>query len=156
LANDSELIEFVWRLVGLALTGDATEHLLVVFHGNGANGKTLIHNVLLALLGDHYSVKCPPDLFLVRKGETHPTERAILHGKRLAICSETPQGRRLNESLVKELTGGEPITTRRMREDFWTFDPTHKLILSTNYKPAITGSDDGIWRRLRLVPFTVQ
>jgi putative DNA primase/helicase len=155
-AGDAELVEFCQRLCGLFLSGDVTEHLLIVCHGNGANGKSLLLNILLALLGTDYAVKCPPDLFLWRKGETHPTERAILHGKRLAVCSETPQGRHLNESLIKEMTGGEPITARRMREDFWSYDPTHKLVVATNYKPAISGDDDGIWRRLRLIPFEVK
>ena len=142
--GDGELLDFWQRLCGLFLTGDVSEHLLIVCHGGGANGKTLLLNTLMALLGTDYAVKCPPDLFLWRKGEAHPTERAILHGKRLAVCSETPQGRHLNESLIKEMTGGKPITARRMREDFWTFDPTHKLLVASNYKPAISGDDDGI------------
>jgi putative DNA primase/helicase len=113
-------------------------------------------NALMEMLGIDYTLKAPPDLLVVRHGESHPTERACLFGKRLVVASETPQGRRLNEALVKELTGGERITGRRMREDFWDFWPSHKFILSTNHRPVIRGTDDGIWRRVRLVPFTVQ
>jgi putative DNA primase/helicase len=87
--------------------------------------------------------------------DRHPTERADLFGKRLVAAIETQEGRRINEALVKELTGGDPIRARRMREDFWEFLPTHKIILATNHKPEIRGTDHAIWRRVKLVPFTV-
>jgi putative DNA primase/helicase len=80
---------------------------------------------------------------------------ASLHGKRFVAAIETSEGARLDEARVKELTGGDTITARRMREDFWTFRPTHKLALVTNHKPTIRGTDHAIWRRLRLIPFTV-
>src|SRR5205823_5889427 len=86
----------------------------------------------------------------------HATEQAQLFGMRLVVASESEQGARLKESLVKSLTGGERIRARRMREDFWEFDPTHKIILQTNYKPRVRGTDEGIWRRLRLVPFVAR
>src|SRR5207237_1181559 len=88
------------------------------------------------------------------KGDAHPTERADLFGKRLVVCNETEEGRRLAEALVKDLTGGDRIRARRMREDFWEFAPTHKIILCTNHKPKIRGTDHAIRRRVRLVPFT--
>lgn len=153
--GDTELIVFMQRLCGLILTGDVREHILLVLWGKGANGKSTLVNVLLELLGRDYAIKAPPDLLMARKGESHPTERADLYGRRLVVCSETPQGRRLNEALVKDMTGGEPIRARRMREDFWEFEPTHKVFLCTNHKPAILGTDEGIWRRIRLVPFEV-
>jgi putative DNA primase/helicase len=93
---------------------------------------------------------------MARTHEAHPTERADLHGKRLVVAVETEDGRRLAESLVKELTGGDTIRARRMKENFFEFAPTHKLVLCTNHKPTIRGSDNGIWRRIRLVPFNAR
>jgi putative DNA primase/helicase len=93
---------------------------------------------------------------MAKKGETHPTDQAGLFGRRLAVCMETPEGRSMDEARMKALTGGDLITARRMREDFWTFAPTHKLILATNHKPNIRTTDHGTWRRQKLVPFTVQ
>jgi putative DNA primase/helicase len=98
----------------------------------------------------------PPGLLVVKRGETHPTERAILFGKRLVVDMESAEGARLNEQFVKQMTGGDKITSTRMREDFWDFWPTHKVLLCTNHKPKIKETKDAIWRRLRLIPFTVR
>ena len=100
-------------------------------------------------------LKAAPDLFMAKKGESHPTDRADLFRKHLVVAIETEQGRRLNEVLVKEMTGGDRIRARRMREDFWEFSPTHTVLMATNHKPAVTGTDHGIWRRLKLIPFSV-
>ena len=81
--------------------------------------------------------------------------RTDLYGRRLAACNETEANRSLAESLVKELTGGDPIRARRMHENYWEFLPTHKIILACNHKPIIRGTDDAIWRRVKLVPFNV-
>jgi putative DNA primase/helicase len=91
----------------------------------------------------------------VRRGESHPTERAVLFGKRLVVDVESAEDARLNENLVKQLTGSDRITARRMREDFWEFAPTHKLMLCTNHRPEIKETKNAIWRRIKLVPFTV-
>jgi putative DNA primase/helicase len=90
------------------------------------------------------------------KNRRHPTEQADLFGKRVVICQETAEGRRFDEVLVKQLTGGDAITARRMHEDNWSFEPTHKLWLSTNHKPEIKGTDHAIWRRMRLIPFSAK
>ena len=108
-ADDGELIGYLQRLVGYSLTGDVSEHILPFFYGDGANGKSTFVEVCLRMLGPDYSMKAPPDLLLAKRGESHPTERADLHGKRLVACIETEEGRRLAESLVKELTGGDRI-----------------------------------------------
>lgn len=145
--------DFVQRLIGYSLTGVVREHVLPVFYGSGGNGKGTLVNTLGAILGD-YARAVPADL-LMRKtgGDQHPTERATLLGLRLAFASETEAGRQLAESTVKGLTGGDPISARFMRQDFFEFLPSHKLILSTNHRPQIKGSDAGIWRRVRLVPW---
>ncbi|MGH7434759.1 MAG: DNA primase family protein, partial [Polyangiaceae bacterium] len=88
--------------------------------------------------------------------DRHPTEVADLHGKRLVICNETSRSRAWDEATVKDVTGGDRLTARRMREDFWSWDPTHKLVVWGNHKPPIRNVDDGIRRRLRLVPFNVR
>jgi P4 family phage/plasmid primase-like protien len=151
---DGELIAFVQRLLGHCLTGDVTEQKLPIFWGVGANGKSTLVNAICATLGPDYGMKANADLLMSSRGERHPTELASLFRMRLVVASETHQGRGLNESLVKDLTGGERIRARRMREDFWEFDPTHKIVLLTNHKPRVAGMDEAIWRRLRLVPFT--
>lgn len=155
LGEDKELIRFVQRLVGLCLTGLTEEHILPVFYGTGANGKSTLVNVILDLLGRDYAMKAPTDFLMAKRSDSHPTEKADLFGKRFVACVETEDGRRLSESLVKELTGGDRVRARRMREDFWEFASTHKVCLVTNHRPEIRGTDHGIWRRIKLVPFDV-
>jgi P4 family phage/plasmid primase-like protien len=152
--EDKELIDYFQRLCGLALTGMVTDLYLPILWGKGSNGKSTLISVLLDLLGD-YAMKAPCELLMAGSGNRHPTERATLFGKRLVVVVETEDGQRLRESQVKELTSFEPISARRMREDFWSFKPTHKPWLCTNHKPEVRGTDHGIWRRLKLVPFNV-
>jgi len=147
------LIDFMRRLLGYALTGDTREHVLPVFWGRGANGKSTLLESYMHALGPDYSGKATADLLLAKRSDGHPTAIADLHGKRFLACVETGDGRRLNEALVKELTGGDTLKARRMYEDFWQFAPTHKLALCSNHKPTVRGTDLGIWRRLRLIPF---
>jgi putative DNA primase/helicase len=154
-SGDKDLIGYVQRLVGHSITGVTREHLLIFLFGDGANGKSTFCEILLKLLGLDYGMKAAPDLLMAKRGESHPTDRADLFGKRLVACIETEEGRRLNESLAKELTGGDRIRARRMREDFWEFTPTHHVWMAGNHKPAITGTDHGIWRRVKLIPFDV-
>lgn len=154
-ADDQELIGFMRRAVGMSLTGSTSEHALFFCFGGGANGKSTFIETALALLGDDYATKAPSELLLAKK-TGHPTELTTLWGRRLVACTETDDGRRLAESQVKELCGGDKLTARRMREDFWTFSPTHKLWLASNHKPRVKGTDHGIWRRIKLIPFNVR
>lgn len=155
LAGNRELIAYTQRLVGYCLTGSTREHVLPFLYGVGANGKSTFVSTVLAMLGEDYSIKAPTDLLLMKTHDTHPTERADLYGKRFVACVEAEDGRRLAESLVKELTGGDRVRARRMREDFWEFQATHKIWLAANHKPVVRGTDHGIWRRIKLLPFTV-
>jgi putative DNA primase/helicase len=150
-----DLIEFLQRAVGYSLTGDVREQVLLFCFGNGANGKSTFLNAIQSVLGNDYAGTAAPGLLLANHGEHHPTELASLHGKRFIESIETEDGRRLNEALLKSLTGGDAITARRMRENFWQFRPTHKLWVAGNHKPTIRGQDLGVWRRIRLIPFTV-
>src|SRR5215208_420612 len=147
-----EVRTFFKRLCGYAITGDVSEHILPVLYGTGANGKSTILNALLESAGE-YGMQAAPDLLIAKRGG-HPTEVADLFGMRLVASIEVEDGRRLAEALVKSLTGGDKVRARRMRQDFWQFDPTHTAFLCTNHKPEIRGTDNAIWRRIRLIPFT--
>jgi putative DNA primase/helicase len=146
--------EFLPRLLGHALEGRVVEHVLPIFHGTGANGKSTLVDAVLFALGDYADV-ADPELLTARTFDAHPTGNADLFGLRLAVLHESDQGRRLAEGTVKRLTGGDRVKARRMREDFWSFDPTHIFVMLTNHKPLVRGTDEGIWRRLRLIPFEV-
>lgn len=154
MGGNKALVDFLQKAAGLSLTGDTTEHVLLILYGVGRNGKSTFLNTMLSILGD-YAIEAAPNLLLTGKNDRHPTELADLFGKRMVIATETGEGRRLAEDLVKQLTGGDKIKARRMREDFWEFWPTHKLWLATNHKPVIKGTDLAIWSRLKLVPFSI-
>ena len=153
--NDKDMIAFVQRAVGHALTGIIREHILHVWRGVGQNGKSTLAEILQVVLGD-YAMPAAPGLLIERHNDQHPTERAELRGMRLVVCGESKDGARLDEEKVKLLTGGDRIKGRYMRQDFFFFSPTHKLVLFTNHKPIIRGNDVGIWRRIMLWPFEVQ
>src|SRR5216683_6275658 len=136
-SNNQNVIAFMKRLLGYFLTGSVREQILPIFWGGGSNGKSTLIGTVLAVLGQDYGIKAAADLIITKRADSHPTERADLFGKRLAVCIETEENRRLAESLVKDLTGGDRLRARRMREDNWEFDPTHKLVLCTNHKPEI-------------------
>jgi putative DNA primase/helicase len=154
MGGSVELVDYLARLIGYALTGKVHEHIVGFMFGGGANGKSTCLGAVHAMLGD-YASPAPRGLLFRRHGERHETEYATLHGRRFVTCSEIEEGQAFDEALVKDLSGGDPISCRRMREDHWTFLPTHKLFLAGNHKPAVRGDDEGIWRRIRLVPWTV-
>lgn len=144
---------FMQRLAGYWLTGLTDPPYLAVLYGIGANGKTTVVETISHVLGD-YATAAPRGLLTVKYGSGNPaTELASLHGKRLVVTSETSEGCRLDEELIKAMTGSDRITARKLYHDYFTFSPTHKLALLTNHKPIVRGQDEGIWRRLLLVPF---
>ena len=150
------LVMYLQRLVGYTLTATTQEHLLMFCYGAGANGKSTFLRVLQDLLGPYGCAMPRTLLFTSKPGEVHPTELATLYGRRLGVCSEVGEDVKLDEAKLKDLTGGDPVSCRRMNEDFWTYRPTHTLWLAGNHRPVITGTDDGIWRRMHVVPWTVQ
>ncbi|MBI4563844.1 MAG: hypothetical protein HY716_04020 [Planctomycetes bacterium] len=155
MEGKDHLVRYLARMLGYCATGDVREDALWFFHGSGANGKTTVTGAISFVLGTDYSAIIAPELLLERRGEAHPTGLADLFGIRLAYTHEIDEGRKLAEGLTKQLTGRDCVKARRMREDFWSFVPTHKIILATNHKPEIHGGDYAIWRRIRLVPFNV-
>jgi putative DNA primase/helicase len=151
--GDADLVGYIQRLCGYWATGIVREQILPVLWGGGSNGKTTFLNALMGVLGSDYTMKASQELLLKKYGDSHPTEKMDLFGRRLVYCSETTEGQKLDEALVKELTGKEKIRGRRMREDTWEFDPSHKIVLLTNHKPQVGSTDHGMWRRMRLIPF---
>lgn len=150
--GDRELIEFMRRALGYSLTGDRREQVLFFFYGLGANGKSVLIDLMQWLAGD-YSLKLPASVLMQSKGERHPTELAQLRGKRLAVSSELDESSFFNESLIKELTGDAVLTARFMRQDFFEFAMTQKHVIVGNFKPRLKGGDPAIARRMLLVPF---
>lgn len=148
---DPEVRGFMQCFFGYSMTGVVREHVFPICWGVGGNGKGTLFEAVRYALGD-YSKQISSEVLLAKK-ETHPTGLADLMGLRLALASETDSGRALAEGTVKQLTGGDRISARFMRQDFFEFVPTHKLILATNSKPIVRGTDEGIWRRMRLIPF---
>ena len=154
MGGNGELIAFAQRIAGLCLTGDASEQVLFIFHGGGSNGKSVLLDTLAGLLGD-YAGEAPPDLLVARQHDQHPTELADLCGRRMIIASETEEGARLRIQLIKRLTGNARIKARFIRQDYFEFARTHKLILVTNNCPSVREATNAVWRRLLLVPFEV-
>jgi P4 family phage/plasmid primase-like protien len=149
-----ELRGFVQRAVGYSATGDTSEQCMFIHHGPGANGKSTFQEAVTAALGD-YAMRTPTETLLVKRAGGVPNDVARLKGARFVTASETEEGRRLAESLVKDLTGQDTISARFMWAEWFDFKPTHALHLSTNHKPEIRGTDPAIWRRIRLIPWAV-
>lgn len=153
MCGDAEMVAYLKRVLGYTLTGDISEQAMWILYGIGNNGKSVLVDVLMRMLGD-YAVVVAPDTLLVKRGNDNiPNDVARLHGARLVTCGEPEDGRALKEGLVKSVTGGDRITARYLRKEFFDFYPQFKLFLVTNHKPHIRGDDVGIWRRLRLVGF---
>lgn len=152
--NNTNLIDFLQRAVGYALTSDVGEQALFFLYGTGANGKTVFLETIKGMLGD-YAKEAEPEILIQKHNEAHPTGVADLLGARFVATTEVGEGRRMNETKVKQLTGGDRLKARFMRQDFFEFYPTHKIFLAANHKPIIKGTDYAIWRRIKLVPFEI-
>jgi putative DNA primase/helicase len=155
--NDQELIKFIQKSVGYTLTGSIQEQCMFILYGDGANGKSVFLEVLATMLGD-YSVNAQVETILSKKGAgtNASSDLARLKGARMATTSEPNEGSKFNEGLIKQLTGGDTITARFLYGKEFEFKPEFKLWLATNYKPVIRGTDMGIWRRIRLIPFEMR
>lgn len=155
---DAEIREFLQRWFGYTLTGLTGEQKLVFFYGVGRNGKSTLVDVLAKIMDD-YGTTIPIETLTgseQRKGSDATPDLVRLPGARFVRASEPDQGQRMKEALVKALTGGEGILIRRMQQEFVEIQPEFKLTISGNHRPEVRGSDDGIWRRIVLVPFETQ
>jgi P4 family phage/plasmid primase-like protien len=144
--------DFLQRLAGYALTGSTKEEKVFFFYGSGANGKSKFVEQLQGIMGD-YSRKAAISTFVDKAHSDHPTELAGLKGARLVTSSEIPAGKRWNEAVIKDLTGGDTISARLMRQDFFDFKPQLTLIIFGNTQPSLSSVDSAIRRRMVLVPF---
>jgi putative DNA primase/helicase len=149
-----ELIAFLQRMAGYALTGLTREHAMFFLHGGGGNGKSVFIKTISGILGDYHRT-APIETFTASQIDKHPTDLAGLHGARLVTSVETEEGRRWAESKIKALTGGDTISARFMRQDFFDFTPQFKLLIAGNHKPGLRSVDEAIRRRFHLVPFIV-
>jgi putative DNA primase/helicase len=147
MGGNEGMIRYLQQIAGLSLTGDASVQELFVMYGCGANGKSVFLDTLSALMGD-YAAEAPPSLVTSRTNDEHPTELADLCGKRLVVASETEEGAKLRIQLVKRLTGNARIKGRFMRQDYFEFPRTHKLVLVTNNKPVIRETTNAVHPRV--------
>jgi P4 family phage/plasmid primase-like protien len=152
MCGRQDLIDYLQRFFGLCLSGDSSHEKLHVFFGDGSNGKTTVIMVAEGMLGD-YAARAPSKLLMKARHEAHPTEIADFAGCRMVTLAETEEDQQIDEQILKLIASKDPTKARRMREDFWEFEPTHKSILLTNHKPRVLGQDRGAWRRLVLVPW---
>ena len=154
--NNQELINYIQKAVGYSLTGSTKEQIMFVLYGNGRNGKSIFLDTLEYVLGN-YAMAMQASSIMVKQNNGGPnSDIARLKGARLVTSSEPNEGTRLDEGLVKQLTGGDTVTARMMYGSEFEFTPQFKIWLATNHKPIIRGTDEGIWRRLILIPFNVQ
>ena len=155
MRGDREMVRFMRCFLGYMLTGHVVEHALVFLYGHGGNGKGVIVETIVRIMGD-YGYAAPVDLLMEQKQKGHPVELAMLRGKRAVSCSEPSQGSRWDDGRIRSLTGGDTITARRMGENLSSFPPTHKLLIMGNHKPTLRSVDDAIRRRFNIVNFSIQ
>ncbi len=150
---DPETIDWVQQYLGSGITGHTPcEDVVTFWHGGGSNGKSTLLGAVQAAVGEGYARALLPTMLGGRRDE-HPTEFMDLLGARLAFVEETGEGHRLDTVKLKKYIGTERISARRMRQDPVSFRPSHTMVVTTNYRPVVTDTDHGTWRRLRMVPF---
>ena len=155
MGDNEQLIRFLQKAVGYSLTGCVTEQCLFILHGVGSNGKSTFLEAILNVIGSEYAVNTPTETIMMKSGATIPNDIARLSGVRFVTINEVDEGRRMSESLVKQLTGGDTMTARFLHQEFFDFKPQFKLFIRANHKPIIQGTDHAIWRRIKLIPFRI-
>jgi putative DNA primase/helicase len=135
------------------MTGDTDDQVAFILFGSGANGKSTFLNALSHIMGD-YALTAQTETFIKQSGDRASNDIARLRSARFVTTAEADEGRRLSEKLIKQLTGNDKLTARFLFAEYFDFKPSLKLFMATNHKPVIKGTDYGIWRRIRLLPFT--
>lgn len=153
--RDEQLVNFLQRAFGYSLTGDTSERVIFIQWGAGANGKSITDDCIAMALGD-YAMRTPTETLLIKRNEGIPNDVARLMGARFVYAAEAEQGKKLAESSIKDMSGGEKIAARFMRAEWFEFYPEFKIWLGTNHKPIIKGTDNAIWDRIRLIPYNVR
>lgn len=154
--GNQELIEYMQRAVGYSLSGSTEEQMMFILYGNGRNGKSVFLDIITEIFGNYATNIQPQTIMVKQQSSGANSDIARLDGARLVTTTEPNEGVRLDEGLVKQLTGGDKVTARFLYENEFDFMPQFKLWMATNHKPIIRGTDDGIWRRMAIIPFTVQ
>ena len=154
MGSNKDMINFLQKALGYSLTGSTQEQCIFILHGTGANGKSTLLNTIETMLAD-YAQQTPTATLMAKKNEGIPNDIARLQGARFVTASEADQGKSFSESLIKQMTGGDKLTARFLHGEFFSFNPKFKIFLATNHRPTIRGTDNGIWRRIRLIPFNV-
>src|SRR5215469_2592722 len=152
---NSELLHYIQKAAGWGITGNTSEQSMFILYGTGANGKSTFLTNIMNLLGD-YAIATPTETFMRKMGDHISNDIARLRGTRFVTTSETDTGKRLSEPLIKQITGNDKMTARFLYGEYFEFKPTFKIYMATNHKPVIKGTDHGIWRRIRLIPFTTK
>jgi len=152
--GNAPLIYFLQKAVGWALTGDMSEQVMFILYGSGANGKSTFLNAIMDILGE-YAMSTQTETFMRKNGNMMSNDIARLRGARFVTTVEAEEGKRLSEPLIKQVTGQDVLTARFLYGEYFDFLPTFKIFMATNHKPMIKGNDLGIWRRIKLIPFTV-
>jgi putative DNA primase/helicase len=152
---DRELIEYIQRVVGYCLTGDVSEQCLFLCFGSGANGKSTFLELLKLIFG-LYGYNLPFSAFELSARASIPNDVAAIVGKRLVTAVETSESAKWNEARIKGLTGGDEITARHLYHEYFKFNPTGKFFLAVNHLPEVADDSEGLWRRIRLIPFLKQ
>jgi P4 family phage/plasmid primase-like protien len=155
VGDDQDMVDYMQRVCGYCLTGSIKEHAMFFLYGTGGNGKSVFIGVLRGILGDYHTT-APIETFTAHHSSGHPTDLAGLMGARLLTAVETEEGRTWSEAKIKAITGGDEISARFMRQDFFTFVPKFKLMIAGNHKPSLRTVDEAIKRRLQLIPFNVK
>lgn len=156
-AGDKDLIRYIQKAVGYSLTGSTAEQCAFFLYGTGRNGKSTFIDVIRDVFGD-YAANIQPETIMVKSSQSNAinSDIARLKGARLVTSVEPNEGVRLNEGLLKQLTGDDTVTARKLYSEEFEFKPEFKLWMATNHKPIIRGTDTGIWRRIHMIPFDVQ
>lgn len=154
--NDQELIHFIQKIVGYSLTGSNAEQVMFILFGNGRNGKSVLLNIIKYISGSYAKTMNATTIMQKHNnsGQGPTSDIARLEGARLVVSSEANEGDRIDESLIKQMTGGDTLVARYSYGRDFEFDPVFKLWMATNHMPKIYGTDEGIWRRLIIIPFT--
>lgn len=154
--GNKDLIRYVQKAIGYSMSGSTKEQSMFVLFGAGSNGKTVLLDTIIYILGNYATNMQAETIMIKQSSSSANTDIARLKGARFVTSSEPNEGVRLDEGLVKQLTGGDKVTARFLYGKEFEFEPEFKLWLATNHKPIIRGTDDGIWRRINLIPFTEQ
>lgn len=154
--GNQELVRYIQRAVGYSLSGHTSEQVLFVLYGNGRNGKSVFLDIINEIFGN-YSTNIQPQAIMASKNQSDASpEIAKLDGARLVTTTEPNEGERFDEGLLKQLTGGDRVSARKLYENEFEFTPQFKLWMATNHKPYVRGRDEGIWRRFVIIPFDKQ